>query len=341
MGTAAWGKFPALIRDLLEHPAAYDFYQAVRLVEVCSGGERRGPRGLQGPIRMRPAPETCFPAADIRRSFVDEQGRINFELNFMGLYGVDAPLPHYFIEAVAAEDEAGQVLRAFLDVFNRRLYELLYLAWKKFHLPVSGDGQSTLYQSYLAALSGQANLSDAGEEPAYAGLLGSRVKNAAGLAGLLGEFLQCPVQVRQHVPCWVELDSTASLGGGEPLVLGENSLLGERVLDLSRKIAVVVGPVSLEKAAELLPGQQRAAELGELIRQYLDPTLLFDVELLIQAGAGNGLRLGGQEAILGWTACLGVPGAAVNKIHLPGSSFKPSTSLRRPETNRAGLSRVA
>ncbi len=323
MGTAAWGKFPALIQDLLENAPGYEFFQAVRLVEICSEGSAGRPGSATGAVRFRPAPEISFPAGDIRRCSLDDRGRLDFELNFMGLYGVDGPLPHFFIEQVASADEPGQVLRAFLDIFNHRLYQLLYLAWKKFRQPTTGDGEASLYERYLGALRGIPAAGAPAEDLAFAGLLGSRVKNSEGLAGILAEFLQMPVRIRQQVPCWVRLDGVPPLGAdGEGLRLGENCLLGDRVLDVSRKLEVILGPVPMAAAWELLPGRERAGELGRLIRRYLDPTLDFDLVLQIRAEPGPAARLGGQEVILGWTACLGEMGEATNSIHLPGSSFE-------------------
>lgn len=328
MGTAARGKFPALIQDLLDHGPEYDFFQALSLLESCCAGPQAGRGGLTAPVRLRPAPEISFPAADIRRCRFDEQGRFDFELNFFGLYGVDAPLPHFFLEAVASQDDAGKVLRAFLDVFNQRLYQLLYLGWKK-HNDHGRQGPGSLYERYLTALAGSAGVETRGHGRAYAGLLGSRIKNAEGLLGLLEDFLQMPVTVRQHYPCWVRLEQRPALGAadGEPLVLGENCSLGDRVLDVSRKILIRIGAVPVGQAIELLPGQPRATELGELIRQYLDPTIEFDIELLVSSEPGPPLRLGSQPAILGWCAGLGQMGAGSYRINLPGRSFAPTPSF--------------
>jgi type VI secretion system protein ImpH len=320
MGTAARGKFPALIQDLLDHGPDYDFFQAVSLVETCCAGPQTQASGLMAPIKLRPAPEISFPAADIRRCRFDEQGRIDFELNFLGLYGVDGPLPHFFLETVAGQDDPGKVLRAFLDVFNQRLYQLLYLGWNKFN---DHGQQSSLYERYLRAVAGLGAVDAPGQSLAYAGLLGSRVKNAEGLVGLLKDFLQMPVSIRQHYPCWVTLSNRPALGaaGEEGLVLGENCSLGDRVLDVSRKILIRIGTIAVSQAVALLPGRERALELGRLIRQYLNPTIEFDIELLIASEPGPPIRLGCQEAILGWSAGLGEMGERTYRIMLPGSSF--------------------
>ncbi len=319
MATAARGKYPALIQDLLENAPAYEFYQALQLVEADAAGSRPHSAGVAGEMRLRPAPELSFPAGDIRRCTLDEQGRLDFELNFSGLYGVDAPLPHFFLDTVAEGDDPGLVLRAFLDVFSQRLYQLYYLAWKKAHCH-DHHRQSSLYDRYLKALSG-CDTPPVDESLAYAGLIGSRVKNGQALTGLLEDYLQMPVDIGQYAPCWVRLDSVPSLGGQEELALGENTLLGDRVLDLSRKILIRIGPVSLHEARTLLPGQKGGAQLGKLIRQFLDPTVQFDLDLEIRPESGAATQLGHSEVILGWTSWLGDIGREGNVIHLPGSCF--------------------
>ncbi|MHB1400686.1 MAG: type VI secretion system baseplate subunit TssG [Trichloromonadaceae bacterium] len=329
MGTAARGKFPALIQDLLDRGPDYDFYQAVSLVETCCEGPLAQAGGLAGALKLRPAPEISFPAADIRRCSFDEQGRLDFELNFLGLYGVDGPLPHFFLETVAGQDDLGKVLRAFLDVFNQRLYQLLYLGWKKSN-DHGRQNQCSLYERYLGAVAGLTPAQTQGQSLAYAGLMGSRIKNAAGLVGLLKDFLQMPVSVRQHFPCWVTLSHRPALGaaGEEGLVLGENCSLGDRVLDVSRKILIRIGEVPISQAVALLPGREQALELGRLIRQYLNPTIEFDIELLVTSEPGPPIRLGCQEAILGWSAGLGEMGEKTYRIQLPGSSFNPDRASR-------------
>lgn len=322
MLNATRGKYPALIQNLLENAPAYEFYQAMQLVEADAAACRPGAAGLAGKIRLRPAPEISFPAADIRRCALDESGRLDFELNFSGLYGVDSPLPHFFLDTVAEGEESGLVVRSFLDVFSQRLYQLYYLAWKKFHCHGSG-AESSLYDRYLEALSGL-NTPGNNQRLAYAGLIGSRVKNQQGLTGLLEDLLQVPVAIRQNAPCWVHLDSVPALGDTEDLALGDNTLLGNRVLDLSRKIVIQVGPVSLVQARSLLPGQQGAKELGQMIRQYLEPTMQFDIDLEIRPESKAATQLGSQEVILGWTSWLGDIGREGNVIHLPGSCFAGS-----------------
>lgn len=321
METARRGELPALIRTLLAEGPHYSFFAAVRLFETAAAEASRGPGQLPSTIRFRPAVELSFPAGDIRRCRLDEEGRLEMQLNFMGFYGVDAPVPHYFLEA-AAEEEGG-ALRAFLDIFNHRLYELFYLGWKKFLCPVLPGGEST-FERYLSALSGGLRGAGSAVEQAFAGHLGSPVKNGPGLAGILSELLdETPVEVVPFRCQWVPLRDLLPLGGipGEELALGENLVLGGSVLDVGRRVELRIGPVPLDEALTLLPGGERSATVVGLIRQYLPPTLDFDLLLRVRVEQTAPLQLGVETMMLGWNSCLGKNSRAESEIRLPGANL--------------------
>ncbi|ALC17971.1 type VI secretion system protein TssG [Desulfuromonas soudanensis] len=325
METARRGELPALIAALVEEGPHYNFFQAVRLFEAAAAKVPRGPGELPSTIRFRPAAELSFPAGDIRRCRLDEEGRLEMQLNFMGFYGVDAPVPHYFLEA-AAEEEGG-ALRAFLDIFNHRLYELLYLGWKKFLSPVLPGGEST-FERYLSALSGVGGGAGNDLAQAFAGPLGSPVQNGAGLRGVLREFLdETPVEVVQFCPQWVSLPEIPPVGGrgGEELVLGENLVLGGSVLDVGRRVEIRIGPLPLDEALALLPGGEQSETVARLIRRYLPPTIDFDLLLRVRIEGTAPLQLGVEAMMLGWNSCLGENSRAESEIRLPGANLLART----------------
>jgi type VI secretion system protein ImpH len=319
MGSIARGKFPHLIEALLHNPASYSAFQALHLIETNLGGEAVTGDSPQGFIDLAPALELTFPPGEIRHCRVDERGRYRLELNFMGFYGVDSPLPQFFNDVAAFDTPRGAELRGFLGLFNQRLYHLLYKAWKKMNLHGSSDTRTSLYCRYLEAFYGGSGTCHLLGRFDYAGLLANRVKNGQSLADMLEDFLACPVAIKQNIPCWIELEETASLGGG--LALGDNAMLGGRLMDVNSKVLLRIGPLPVRAATELLPGGPSASALAHMIREYLDPTLQYDVEMLVQPDPGYQLALGGDPSILGWTTCLGQAGETVNHIRLTGESL--------------------
>jgi type VI secretion system protein ImpH len=321
MGPIARGKFSDLIEDLLQNPASYSAFQALRLIEKNLGTGPGEEARLQNAVSMVPAAETTFPPGEIRHCRIDARERYCLEFNFMGLFGVDSPLPQFFNDVAAYDTPGGASLRGFLELFSRRLYHLLYIAWKKMNRHSSTGARPSLYCRYLEALYGGGGTCRTLGRFDYAGLLVNRIKNGPSLAGLLEDFLQHPVSVRENIPCWIELEEVASLGDG--FTLGDNALLGERIMDVSSKILLQIGPLPARKAIALLPGRPDAENLARLIREYLDPAIRYDVEILLKPEADHESALGENRPILGWTACLGKAGLdSINHVQVTGESLE-------------------
>jgi type VI secretion system protein ImpH len=138
-----------------------------------------------------------------------------------------------------------------------------------------------------------------------------RPRTAAGLAALLSDYFELPVEVRQFHGQWLQLDPTdqSQLGAiGGNCRLGVNLVIGERVWDVEGKIRIRVGPLNYDEFVEFLPYRGAVSQskafflLSHLARLYIGPTLVFDVQLLLHGEtapdsglsdpASPGLRLG-------------------------------------------------
>jgi type VI secretion system protein ImpH len=304
MATSPGRNLPDVVRDILDSAASHDFTQVAYLLEQSWPERGKIGDGLDRWCRFRPAKETSFPAADIRRCKYDEKGRLDIHLNFMGFYGVDAAVPHYFTDRAMLDDNGGKALRAFLDIFNHRLYALYYQAWKKYRPTFHLHEPSNPYLRMVSAISGWSVKEDQGSTLAYAGLLGRRVRNAYALQGLLNDYLaSMPVKVKEFQPRWVTLKSDLQLGT-DGIRLGDNALLGNQVLDVSGKIDLQIGPVSPTESMQLMPSTSRGRELLGLINRYLPPSIDFDLVILITSGSVNAEPLGSDQLVLGWSTWL-------------------------------------
>jgi type VI secretion system protein ImpH len=304
MAASPGRNLPDVIRGFLDSAASHDFTQVAYLLEQHWPERGRIGDGLDRWCRFRPASQTSFPAADIRRCDYDEQGRLDIQLNFLGFYGVDAAVPHYFTDRAMQDDDGGKALRAFLDIFNHRLYALYYQAWKKYRPTFHIDESPNLYLRMISAFSGWSLGSDQGSALAYAGLLGRRVRSAQGLEGLLKEYLdQMSVKVCQFKSRWVRIKPSSPLGEGA-LRLGDNLLLGEAVLDISGKIDVVIGPVSPQDSMQLMPTTSKGLAVIDLVSRYLPPSIDFDLVIQITSGAVDAEPLGSEQLVLGWSTWL-------------------------------------
>lgn len=324
MGTTRRRKVSDLIEDVFENAPRYEFYQVMRLLESGWYGHGEVGHGLDKWLRMRPAPEISFPGADIRRCEMDDNGNVDLQLNFMGLYGVDAPVPHYFSEHIARDDDSSETMRAFLDIFSHRLYALFYLAWKKYRPHIDLEKPDSAYLEYVVALSGQTLNQQDTTELGFSGSMGSRVRNATALAGMLSEYMgDITATVEQFVPRWVKIDTEAFVGGEnhQAMQLGDNTILGDEVLDISGKIDICLGPMEVSEARKLLPGRQESIALGSLIKRYLDPTIDFDLVLKVKPSSILGMQLGSDDVMLGWSTWVGYQVAEMDELRIPGESL--------------------
>ncbi len=344
MGTTRRRKLPDLIEDVFANAAKYEFYQVMRLLESGWYGHGSIGKGLDKWLHMRPAPEISFPGADVRRCEFDDNGQVDLELNFMGLYGVDAPVPHYIIEHVARDDDSSDAMRGFLDIFSHRLYALFYMAWKKYRPYVDLESPDSAYRDYVIALSGQSLNEQDNAELGFSGAMGSRVRNATALAGMLTEYMgDTTTKVREFVPRWVKIDSEAFVGGEfhQAMQLGDNTILGDEVLDISGKIDIVIGPMEVTEVKKLLPGRPDATALGNLIRRYLDPTIDFDLVLLIKPSSILGMQLGDEDVMLGWSTWVGYQVSDLDEIRIPGEALLMENENQQSEQTKKTKAELA
>jgi type VI secretion system protein ImpH len=327
---------PPVLRALLEDGHRFDFFQAVWLLEqhLDRPGApdlfRRSPRRRAAPrIRIRPASSSAFPAADVRRvDLQDVPGRgptAEVEVTFMGLYGVNAPLPSYFVERIVRTPEEGAVLRDFLDLLNHRIYTLLYRGWKKFR-PLrarAGRGAETdavpgSSPSHRHRFDRLAGLPDGGPRPeprthrhslAFAGRLAAHVRNREGLEGLLRAVLDVPVRICENVGRWVPLPSRPTLGRStrRPVQVGRHGVVGERLFDVAGKFRIVLGPLDLATYRSLRPGGTGARTLQSVVTLYLLDALDYDVDLRLDPSDLAPAALGDDRSRVGSTARLGRP----------------------------------
>jgi type VI secretion system protein ImpH len=295
MATATWRKLPAIVKSIIQEGPKYNFLQLMRLLDNCEFAKHLASNLFNKYIQLNSTTEISFPASDIQKCTIDTHNRLKLQLTFMGLCGVDSPLPHYFLA------HHNNCIYDFLNIFNNRLYLLFYLAWKKYHPFIQLNNSP--YRQYLKFLSGNLLTELDQKEFAFTGLLGQRIHNSLALSGLISEYLNgLNAQVAQFIPSWAKLETTWQFG--HAIYLGDNSLLGNQIITRTRKIAIQIGPLDSAKAQQLFPGQIKYQHLRSLITCYLGHGILFDLILIINQSIIDCLKLG-NHIQLGWTCWLG------------------------------------
>jgi type VI secretion system protein ImpH len=308
---------------LAQHPERFDFFQAVRLLELAHPDRPRigtSHRLHNDPVRFSQALALDF-APSTLTSF--KPGRpdaglpARLSVRALGLTGPNGPLPLHLTEYARDRQRnlGDATLADFLDVFHHRLLSLFYRAWAQAQPAVSLDRpQQDAFGRWLGALAGYGMSSLRGRDAvpdgaklAAAGLLSRGVRSAETLAQLLGYFFDVPVQVRQWSPRWMPLPPQAltRLGRRSPTArLGLTAVIGQRVWDVQSHFQVVVGPVDWTQYRRFLPGGVSLQRLRDWTRNHVGFELECSVRLVLKRVEVPALRLGGA-AQLGWSSWLG------------------------------------
>ena len=330
MATNVRRSLPELVENIAADASQYDYFQIVRMLESVWGQSYAHKNPLNAKVSFRPAKEINFPAADVRRARQTDNGKLSVELNFMGLYGVDAAVPQYIITTALHEDDAGEATKAFLDIFNHRFYVLLYQAWQKYHPAISLENKASKYYRYINALSGSDSDGSSLESLGFAGLNGQHNRSATALNGLLQDMVGAPVEIKQFIPCWKTVSAKVIVGGSgnQAMALGDNMVLGTQILDVEGKVQINVGPLSIERAFAMLPGTEGAAALGSVLGQYLGDSMEFDTTLMVEGVTGPAPALGSEGLRLGWRMWLGGATGEPYSIKVSGAEYKSKSAAK-------------
>lgn len=137
---------PSVADRLFAEGHAFDFFQAVRLLERLEP-ERR-PVGRDGPpgaeaVRFVVHQALTYPSSqiyEVRPPSADARLPV-MAVRFFGLTGESGVLPHPYTElilhqALLVKGEERYALRDWLDLFNHRLLSLFYRAWEKYRFAI-------------------------------------------------------------------------------------------------------------------------------------------------------------------------------------------------------------
>ncbi len=325
----AEGRTPAtpLAETLHEEAYRFEFFQAVRLLQGLAGerapvGEDADPR--REAVRFRSDVSPAFAASDILglRPGPDDDSPIEMHVNFFGVAtpGSYGSLPTCYTELVRSRERAGDTaLRDFLDLFNHRLLSLFYRAWEKHRFDVawerSDPERGGLFERALLSLMGLGTGGLEGRLPfpdtaalRWAGILGRRPVAADGLASVVRDYFDVPVEVEEFVPGWYPLDEDERIRlGGRSLALGLDTFLGQSVEVAQFKFRLRLGPLDRATYREFLPGAAAFRGLRELVRFAVGPEFDFEIQLILQGREAPELRLGGESegaVRLGWDTWL-------------------------------------
>jgi type VI secretion system protein ImpH len=302
----------SILARLSSQPGAFDFFQAVRVLERRASALGRTAVGHdQAPEReavfLRAQPGLRFASAPLARAHGLDGNAVagpppDLFVNFMGLTGPDGILPQHYTSLILSRLRAKDTtLRDWLDQFHHRVLSLFMRAWEKTRWPAAVErhrveahpGHDPLTGGAFALAGfGTGGLLGRLRAPDdtivfYAGLLARQPRTAGGLQQVLAEFFGKPVVVEQLKGHWLYLDADnkAELpiagGLGKNTALGLDVVVGRRVWDVQSKVRLIIGPLDYEMFRGLLPGGDARGPLFDLARLYLGMELDADVQIVL------------------------------------------------------------
>lgn len=328
---------PAVIERLFAAPQRFQFFQAVRMLELWL--RRRGvpeEGALANFIRFQNSTSLAFPASEVealhaeprlpaadRAALADalQKGELRYVRltpAFMGFLGSTGALPAHYTERIAAQAlyERDEGPRAFLDTFSSRTLYLFYQAWRKYRLELKyGGAGRDGFLPLLLSLAGvghpalRRRLSDHGhgvldESIAYfATAIRRRPASAVQIARVLSEYFGQQVVAQQFIGRWYDVPAAqqTALGLGNAL-LGAGALAGARVWQRDLRLRLVIGPLDLAAYEDFLPGGRAARALASLLAMFTGLSLEYEVRLVLRAADVHGTLLAEPRTNgrLGW-----------------------------------------
>ncbi|HCJ6373900.1 type VI secretion system baseplate subunit TssG [Citrobacter sp. RHBSTW-00671] len=256
----------------------YSFFQAIRLINKIDSC----PGEIVDNFRIRPHLGLGFPGNDINCITKNNDGKYFLEANFFGLYGVDSPLPVFYTEDLLEEKrQGGTAGRDFLDIFHASLYALFFRAWERNKLWLSTNERND--SRHLVLLESLLGVTDArGKHRAlarklfrFAGIFNQFPRNVMGLETLLKVSLDNEnINVVSCVETLIAIEESSRFClGVKQTTLGDDTILGQRVLDRSLTFDIYVSSLNENDFISLLPGGTSFNFLKEIISLYLNNVL--------------------------------------------------------------------
>jgi type VI secretion system protein ImpH len=329
---------PAVIERLFAEPYRFDFFQAVRMLDLWRkrhGGARQ--HLLADFLRFRNSTSLAFAASALEDVQTDPPGLardgpalaaamqahtlryIRVTPAFMGLLGGSGALPLHYTDRIAAHMlvEKDDGARAFLDSFSSRSLMLFYEAWRKYRLEwqYQLDGKDE-FLPLLLSLAGLGNASlrqrlhseACGGVPdeslaCFAAALRQRPASAVQIAQVLSDYFGQPVRALQFIGCWYDVPaSQQTMLGGANAMLGEGAMSGTRVWQRDLRIRLEIGPLDRASFDALLPDGRGARALRSLLTMFTGLAIEYEIQLTLRGADVQGSSLAGCS--LGWDSFL-------------------------------------
>ncbi|MBN1086023.1 type VI secretion system baseplate subunit TssG [Erwinia aphidicola] len=299
-----------------------NFYRFCQLLEQSQpGSPLLGATSHPGsdPVRFRPWPGMGFPVSELKQVETDDDNPglpPTVRTTFLGMYGVDSPLPGAYLDDIAQRREGHEATTAFLDIFSHRITTQYYRIWRKYAYPATFEaGGHDATSQCLLGLVGLGIPGTAGHVATpvsrFLALLGTMrlpTRNAEGIRALVS--LLAPdtrAIVTPHDPVKIPIERRAGLAAGSRVQLRQRATLGKTAKEASSRVLLTLVTHNPAEAEGWLPGGHHHTDLLVLMRVYLGYRSDARLRLTVPVSLLPEPRLGKTRRIqLGRTGLLGL-----------------------------------
>lgn len=284
-----------LIAQYKAHLPYTSFYRLGQLLEQSQPGSpvigSSWQPGLE-PVRFRPHPGMGFPASEIKGAEESEHPHLppTVRVTFMGLYGVESPLPTHYIDDIAQRREGYEAATDFLDIFNHRLIAQYYRIWRKYSYPATfkagGQDNTSQYLLGLAGLGIQGCARNiAAPVSRFLALLPAMLlpgRTAEGLTSLV--TLLAPsthARIWHHDRRRIPLRAPVAMRVRQPVSLKGRPVMGDHATDVNGQVLLQLSTGDAQEAQSWQPGGQLHADLLALLHVYIGSRLDVRLQLCV------------------------------------------------------------
>lgn len=298
--------------------ARINFYRFCQLLEQS---QQNAPLGstdnpATDAVRFRPHPGMGFPVSELKnveRDAGNPDVPPTVRTTFLGLYGVDSPLPTAYLDYITQRHDGHDAVMAFLDIFNHRFITQYYRIWRKYNYPASFEAGAM--DDISRCLLGLIGLGIPGSENhiatpvsrflALLSVMRLPTRTAEGVTALVG--LLAPLTkatVVPHDPQPVILPAPAGLSKNSRISLKTRTLLGRTGTDVNSQLLLKLYTEDAAEARGWLPGGQLHSDLLVLLRVYLGWRCQARLQLTLPVSLLPAARLGKQRVQISRTGIL-------------------------------------
>lgn len=280
------------LRDKLPYTQFYRFCQLLEQSQPDAPALGSHWQVKHDPVRFRPHPGMGFPASEFKRVEDPEQPHLppTIRTTFMGLYGVESPLPTAYIDDITQRREGYEAVSDFLDIFNHRLITQHYRIWRKYSYPATfAPGGTDRTSRYLLSLCGlgitgcaQNIATPVSRFLALTSMMRLPTRTSEGIIALV-HLLAPDTQARvvAHDRCRIPLRNRLTMSAHNPVSMSNSPVMGTHAVDVNSQVLLRLKTNNAAEAREWLPDGQLYTDLLALLQVYLGSRLHVRLQLSV------------------------------------------------------------